>query len=184
MNDNVNERLARIERENRRMKMVGALMLALIAGVFLLAQTTPPTVQETVMAKSFTLVDGSGNIRAALAVKDDGSAGLRYYDLEGKPRAFFDIGADGSPYLGFFKDGKPRATFSTLADGTPGLWVYDKDGEGRAFLCTNEDGSPGLSLFDKDGKVRGAFGVLADGTPTLAFFDKDGKTTWSARKAQ
>lgn len=43
MTDNVNERLARLERDSRRIKLVGALMLALLIAVFLLGQAPKPT---------------------------------------------------------------------------------------------------------------------------------------------
>jgi hypothetical protein len=83
VNDNVSERLARLERENRllardsrRIKLVGALMLALLAGVFLLGQGSKPTVQETLTAKEFILVDGGGNTRALLGTDPGGGAGL------------------------------------------------------------------------------------------------------------
>lgn len=131
MNDNVNERLARLERENRRMKMAGVLMLALFAGVFLLGQAPRHSSSDIVTARQFTMVDEDGKLRATLGMSESGVAGgLWLYD----------------------ESENVRANFYSLLDGTVGLSLFDNHGNPRASLDMDADGASSLVLSDKDGK--------------------------------
>ncbi len=73
-------RLDRMERENRRMKQVGVVALAVIAAVVLMGHVVGEKVVE---AERFVLLDSSGQPRAVLAVAKGGS-GLYLYDRAGK----------------------------------------------------------------------------------------------------
>ena len=52
-------RLDRLERENHRLKRVGAVALAGIAALVLMAQATPGEVAKVVESKQFVLKDSS-----------------------------------------------------------------------------------------------------------------------------
>ncbi len=55
-------RLDRLERENRRLKRAGILVLAVIAAVALMGVHEPPTeIHDVVEAKRFVVRDKSGN---------------------------------------------------------------------------------------------------------------------------
>jgi hypothetical protein len=97
------ERLDRLERENRRLKRAGVVVLALIGAVVLMGHVVGEKVIE---AERFVLLDSSGQPRAVLAVAKSGS-GLYLYDEKGKLRAGLVGGT---------------------ADGT-GLRVYDQKGK-------------------------------------------------------
>jgi hypothetical protein len=71
---NVEERLARLERENRRLKVAGLLALLAVASAFLMGQTRVP---QRIVASEFVLVNASGEVMAQLgAYGEDGMASL------------------------------------------------------------------------------------------------------------
>src|SRR4051812_30269298 len=54
---NIEERLTRLERENRRLKVAALVLVAVIASAFLMGQARPPS---ELVAQRFTLVNGDG----------------------------------------------------------------------------------------------------------------------------
>ena len=70
----IEERLVRLERENRRLKMVGLLVLVLAASVFLMGQTRTP---QSIEAETFVVRDRRGVKLASFGATygpNDGSA--------------------------------------------------------------------------------------------------------------
>ena len=80
------QRMERLEKSNCRWRL-GALLLALLSLVLLLAgfDFAQPSVMKarTVEAQSFVLRDGDGQIRARMAITDDGPR-LSFFDEQGK----------------------------------------------------------------------------------------------------
>ena len=70
------ERLRKLERENRWLKRAGAAVLLVFGTVLIMGQAPA---SRTVQAQSFELRDASGNLRASLALKD-GEPLLAFYD--------------------------------------------------------------------------------------------------------
>ncbi len=77
------ERLSRLERENRRLKRAGAVVLGVIAALLLMGHVVGEKVVE---AERFVLLGPNGEPRAVLAVAKGGS-GLYLYDNTGRLRA-------------------------------------------------------------------------------------------------
>jgi hypothetical protein len=99
-------RLIRVERENRRLKRVGALALLALAVVVLMGQAASPS--KVVRAQLFALRDTTGKDRATLSLGTDGSPALTFLDQDAKPRLTLFTIPDGSPAVGLLdKDGKP-----------------------------------------------------------------------------
>ena len=127
------QRLERLERENRWMRRIGAAGVAVAAAVFLIGQGKDKELPD--------LVVGS------LAVKK-----LTVKDKDGKERAALFTAADGSPYLTFSeKNGTSRVMLS--AHGPAGLTLYGKDGKTGARLATRPGGASYLTLYDAKGNV-------------------------------
>ncbi len=105
----VSRRLDRLERDNRRWKV---LAVAALAGLCLVVLTGAGggKVAGEIRARSFALVDAGGKNRAVLAMGDDGAPTLAAYDADGKRRLALGL---------------------TLKNykGTPGLWLADGEGE-------------------------------------------------------
>jgi hypothetical protein len=146
------QRLDRLERDNRRLKIAGAILLLALAAVGAMGQVLPKAVPKVVEAERFVLRDTKGKILATL------------------------IEALGTPALVLFdQNGKARAGLTVLPDGRPGLSLYDQNEKKRAGLTVVGDGTPSLALSDQNEKVRAGLGVLADGAPGLFLSDQNEK---------
>ena len=82
----VTQRPDRLERENRRLKGIGAVVLVGLAAMVLMGQDTPGKVAMVVEAEKFVLVDAEGRTRAILGAYGAGH-GLVLYDPNGQVRA-------------------------------------------------------------------------------------------------
>jgi len=120
----------RLERECRWWKRAGLGCLAGLA-VLMIGGAASRTL-STIEAREFVLRDQNGTMRAALAIRPDGTPGLGLFDGRGKPRLSLDTGFDG----------------------TPGLNLFDPNERLRAALAIRPDGTPGLGLFDGEGLIR------------------------------
>ena len=168
------QRLDRVERENRLLKRAGVLTLAVIAAVVLMGQATPSRVAKVVEAENFVLRDGSGTARAILNVSG-GSVNLALADRQGKHRAVLYVMDDGTAGLALRdKDLVRRTVLYVLADGSSGLGVAGKDGEKRADLVVLPDGSHGLILATQDGRAGAELKVGMNGLPDLSLLGRKG----------
>lgn len=102
-------RLDRLERANRRWKVVGSIVAATLATVTVLnlvllvgttrslvraitgtesaeqdAESEEAAVEEKIVAKRFILVDDDGTARAVLAIRPDGTPALAFSGKDGK----------------------------------------------------------------------------------------------------
>jgi hypothetical protein len=166
-------RLAKLERQNRRWKYLGSPFRLLARSIFLLAKVLrkrlsaassaakPTAVYDTLVVRRLELRDKAGNLRAGWSAEDDGSL-LMLLDPAGKVRAGLTMTAKG-----------------------PGLTLYDPAGKIRAEL--SEDS---LEITDAQ-QFRAVVGVTALGTiatgesdttsaAAVTLFGKDGKVIWRA----
>lgn len=175
----VGARLQKLERQHRRLKLTGSMVLLLAAAGLLMGQALPT--RRTVDAEEFVLRDAAGTPRAVLSLKAEGAPTLAFFDPSGKTRAWFGVRGGGSPYL-LFADhaGKPRAGLSVKDDGSPELTFIDLTGNPRALLQVPSDGQASLALYDHLGRARAGLGVSRNGSPELRLLDKDGKVVWKA----
>jgi hypothetical protein len=141
----VTERLAALERENRRLLWIGG---AIVAGAIVL------------------VAEGSGLVRPAGVLE---ARGLLLKDPAGKVRGRFDVASDGSPRLALLDDqGRDQATLSsTYADSTV-LTLYEK-GKKRAELSALSHGDSSLSFFDGANDTETAIVLRPDNTLALSF---------------
>ena len=93
------EQVSRLERDNRRMKQIGCLLLLLFAVVFMLGQAQPVKVPKVVEAEAFVLRDATGARRGSLEISDQGAAYLSLNDSDGDPRAQLTVDRAGDARL-------------------------------------------------------------------------------------
>jgi hypothetical protein len=148
---------AKLQRSNRRLRMMTGAMLLFSGAMVLMAQGTPQ-IADTLDARQFVLHDSSGKVRAALGMTDDGAVGLNLVDSKDRSRITLDV----------------------AANGTPGLDFFDQDGKMRATLAMGPDGNAGVGLYGPDGHLRTSIDVPVGKTPGLAFYNQEGKPAWGA----
>ncbi len=192
----LSDRLARVEREHRRLRRLGAAAVVGLAAVVLLGQAAPDTVAQTIEAQQFVLRDPSGRIRAVLHVRADGlpqldfrdaagtlrvslgvfgeMAALRLTDAKGKGGAILRTHQDNRPGLTFM-DGTDtrRMTLFLSHNGSSTLAFSDSRRASRLVLNSIENGPMGLFFYDAGGRLRSLLDVEPDGSPALAFFDEN-----------
>lgn len=198
--NNVRQRLEGVERENRRLKRVGAATVATITAVILMGQVTSPKVPAVVEAEQFVLRDGHGKARAwlnmsdssvnfALAdkdektrtllyVRDDGTHGLILATHDGQTRVEVKVGVSGVPTLSLVDNDGNRIGMFVLSDGKPALGLVDRTERLRASLGLETDGRVRLMLADRNATERAELTVLPDGTPRLSLVGHTGRLMW------
>ncbi len=115
------DRVGKLERQNRRMNQMGAVVLILAAAVLLMGQASP---QRTVEANEFILRDGNGKVRARLS-SQLGVAGIAFYDENGSERA--ELSVNSSSQRLTFYDPPDRKIKAELNASFPSLTLFDED---------------------------------------------------------
>ena len=123
----IEERLERLERQNKWMRRIGAVGVALVAAIFLLGQGKEQAV-PSIKARELVLVDEAGAKRASLTTKNDKTQ-LAFFDKKGK--AVVELTAlRGSGRLSLsWPSGwkKPHIAVETQRPAGS-LVIFDKDG--------------------------------------------------------
>ncbi|MDA1257828.1 MAG: hypothetical protein O3C10_08310, partial [Chloroflexi bacterium] len=107
---------------------------------------------SAVRAQSFEAIDADGNIRAQIAVTEDGNGRMFLFDSNGAIRAALGPTADGSSFVD----------------------LTDPSGVTRGRLVVNPDGQPEVRLFDEQGGTRLGFSLLSTGAATVSLTDEVG----------
>lgn len=139
----------------------GAFANWMLYAVPALAQEEPagpekPAIATTVEAQSFVLKDKDGNVRATLALDENGQPGLRLKDAVGLERAKFalvkraDEKINGALHLAS-DSGKSSALLVGFAEGEASLDLYDSIAKPRVSLDVNADKSATINVSSADG---------------------------------
>ncbi len=153
----IEQRVAKLEKQNRWMKRVGELALAAVACVVLVGQ-----------GKAKELPDLE--VRS-LTVKSKG----------GKELAFLGADVGWTALLRFTsKDGRHQARLGTTLNGMPSLYLGDNAIRAQVSLGLTPKGSPGFAVRDKNGVNRLVLGVGRDGSVFLKLLDAKGNVVWRA----
>ena len=195
---NFEERIQRIERQNRRFKQLTFAALVALGVLVLMGQA--PVKGRTVEAETIILKDADGKVRARLATKGHGVL-LRLFDRKEQVREEFAVNDEGSYITLGDSTGRPRMMFGVHGGGdadeaslamigkdgksgtelragvdASGLKIRDAKGNVAAALLTLPSGNA-LSLSDSGAKPRALLAVL-EGKPALLLYDRSGNVTW------
>jgi len=188
-------RLAKLERQNRRLKRLGLLFLLIAGSGFLLAQAprkppsaapapaTPAASYDTLVVHRLELRDKAGKLRGLWEVDRRGSA-LYLCDAIGLPQIMLLASTDGSGLSLSDLAGKSSATLNVLADG-PHLQLGARAGKPSAELSEHT-----FSVTDAQG-FKAVVGVTETevintgesrktSAAAVTLFGKDGKAIWRA----
>ena len=197
MQEELEARLNRLERENQRMKRGALLLIVLAFGVACVGQTQGPRVSDEVRTRRLIVEDGSGNTVAEL--KDiQGGGWLALYDGTEKPRVQLSAILDSQGLTFYDKSGQNRVDL-TADENRTSLCFHDKAGKARAQLSvytlsrlslwgeTRRDeaglyvweGGPDLMLSDSSGVRRAGLTVFKGG-PEFSLYDEAKNVIWKA----
>jgi hypothetical protein len=141
------QRLEKLERENRWMRRIGAAVAAVAAVVFLMGQGKDGKLPD-LEVRSLTVKDHEGRVR------------IRLGHREGWPQLLF-VDATGRTHI-------------TLGETQHGPLLRFRDRyHTRVVLCVDHNGAASLLFTDRRGKCRGGLGVDPHGSPSLEFWDRD-----------
>ncbi|MBI3126174.1 MAG: hypothetical protein HYZ11_01045 [Candidatus Tectomicrobia bacterium] len=122
------ERVARMERQNRWFKRMGALMVLLAASFFLSGAVAQGP--RRIVAEEIYLVNAAGKERAALLVTKEGSVGLFLRDAAGKFRSVYSLGNTGAAHIDFRdKNGNVRMAVGITAADSPRINIVGTNGK-------------------------------------------------------
>lgn len=132
--DLLEKRISLLESQNRRLKWLGVTLAAVAMTI---AAASGKTAETVVKAQKFELHDGSGHLRAELAMLNGGPA-LRFFDEDGDVEAL--LGADS--FNMFNKDGEGQTSFgkngAIFEDSKGNIFVsiaaYKQDQMGKITL--------------------------------------------------
>ncbi len=182
-------RLERVERENRRLKIAGGAVVAVLAAVVLVGAVMPQEIPEVIEARMFRVVDENGESRILIS-----AGGFEYLDQYGTVVANInDLGIfhgdenrGGQAMMSSFgfaffdENGTERASMDDL-----GIMYSDENGKSRALML-----SGGFLYRDENGTQRaalGAFEVISPGDraetrypAAVILSDAAGYTIWQA----
>jgi hypothetical protein len=165
---NLVERLARIERQNRRMKR-GLVMLALVCGSILFVGYT--SLEEQLQGvknlhvtqldvNQIAVRDASGQLRAWFGIADNETK-ILFYDENGRQRAGLGLTSKYEPALGIFDGNNNTRIVLGMVEGWPGLVMRDPQGQKRVALHSREDWAT-LTFFDRREKKRASIGAAKE----------------------
>jgi hypothetical protein len=161
--EDVARRLETLERESRRWKRVGLLVLVGAAAGLVMGQVRAPA--DTIEARRVVVKDASGAPRGVLSGTNDGAV-LELYDKDGDRRAVLGLAGDGSVVLSLSaKAEKVGAWLSTTSFGQSSLQFADRSGTTRIAAGLTADGSSALFMRNSDGLARAGLGIGIDGRP-------------------
>jgi hypothetical protein len=178
------QRLEKVERQNRRLKIAGiaALVLLMLTMAGLGVLWTHPQPPGSRLEAEELVIRGKGGVARARLGGEAGTVRLDLLDQEGKPRAVLALAANGEPSLSltgrdqevkarlgekqgtmrleWLAQGKPRLTLSLGPEGRPSLVMLDQNQKTRADLALGADDEPGLNFLDQEGNLRVALGNI------------------------
>ena len=134
---------------------------------------------DTVIARSFFLVDSDGKLRGSFSLSDDDRPSFSLNDADGKERLNISLLEDGPRVELSDATGVVRVVLG--ADDSPSVVVNDAAGESQVALRYSEDGGVvsviggSVIVYDSELKAQTALAMLPDGTPALAMLNADGK---------
>ena len=188
-------RLEKVERENRKLKRVGTIVLVAIAAFLLMAQARSSPIAKVLEAEKFIVRDKQKRVWIELGISDHGPR-LTFFGKQGKESTTIQAGVLSIPGA---EDTDSSSIYMfggniwMVGEGGTGLWILGKEGEinlgvkgegsaelsiaGKEFngginLSVQPDGIANLRLSQKF-LERVSLGLTADGSPGLAFWDKN-----------
>jgi hypothetical protein len=177
------QRLDKLERSNRRLKLSGLVVLVGLAAFGLMGQARPPL--QTVEAQEFVVKDAGGVVRARLGASP--SAVSLSLSHEGGRANLVVLGGRGQgAHLAVSDSAGKVKGLLLLNPETVGLYLSPVDATGppkspRVVFEVLNQGTGGFAFYDKNGVTRALVGAVSDdGSSLMVVQDAAGKPAWKA----
>jgi len=177
-------RLAKLEAQNRKLKLYGLILFLAFGAVVVMGQAAPTP--EVIEAQRFVLKDTDGNVRAWLGLLGNGSE-FTLGNVNKQPMMTLKVGEDASDlhFLGSQNSGMNLG----LDLGVPAISMMAASGSGKAGIAIPKAG-PAFSLEDAKG-FSAIVGTSEPNTPagrkshqssaaSLVLLDKAKNVLWKA----
>ena len=188
MDKEMSVRVERLERDNRRLKVVGTLAAGVLGIAWLLgaAFDDKEKVPDVVRAKKFLLIGPTGNTFARLhtetfRVGEDMVLlfpKLEFVSNSGDPRLTLGGGANSAPFVELSGASGTKMRLEIYA-AEPSLTLTNKQEKMRAKLGLTKEGAPYLVLVGEKRGDSAAVRVPATG-PRLILTGENFKEIWKA----
>ena len=199
----IDQRIARVEKQNRRLKWALAALCVLAGAALVVGQAAPEDVPDVIRAKEFRVVNERGGTAAVLGAHEDGYGFWATYDAEGKPNAIsmwgqLDLYAEGKRivHLGpgvdiggglaaiFGPNGTPEVRLAVSRVGglevlAPRIWaqaleVVNKKGAPVVGLSADEHGNGSVFVHSATPEKKMVAIMHAEGSAIITIFDGKG----------
>lgn len=177
------QRLDKLERSNRRLKLSGLIVLVGLAAVGLMGQARPPL--QTVEAQEFVVKDAGGAVRARLGASPS-AASLTLSHEGGRASLVVSGGRGQGAHLAVSDSAGKVKGLLLLNPETVGLYLSPIDATGppkspRVVFEVLNQGTGGFAFYDKNGVTRALVGAVSDdGSSLMVLQDAAGKPAWKA----
>jgi len=170
------QRIRRLERENRITRWVAGLVI-MVAGAFFtmgLEEGSDGSIGRfrQVDCGQVVVRDADGQMRAWLGLADGGPR-LIFFDHMGQQRMGVGMTRLGEPAVGVFDGGQNERIALGIVEGWPGLVLRDPQGKKRAALFAREDWGS-LYFYDRRETKRTGIGLYGEAA-ALNLSDDRGK---------
>lgn len=187
MDDPVNpallQRLEKLERSNRRLKLSGLVVLFGLAAFGVMGQARPPL--QTVEAQEFVVKDAAGVVRARLGASAS-AVSLSLSHEGGRANLVVSGGRGQGAHLAVSDSAGKVKGLLLLSPETVGLYLSPVDATGppkspRVVFEVLNQGTGGFAFYDKNGVTRALVGAVSDdGSSLVVVQDAAGKPAWKA----
>ncbi len=170
------ERIACLERANRRLSAAVLALAVCAAGVCTIGAGRDPA--GCLEARRITLRDEAGRVRARFSADGDGPR-LSFFDRRGAERLSLRCPDDGASVFKLGNGGRDRLTHRSIVlraapDGWSSLLFCDDNERERLTLGLAYDGEPRLRMSTREGRSRIGLGADMSGRADLVIHDTSG----------
>jgi hypothetical protein len=177
------QRLEKLERSNRRLKLSGLVVLLGLVAFGLMGQTRPPL--QVVEAQEFVVKDAGGVVRARLGASPS-AVSLNLSHEGGRASLVVSGGRGQGAHLAVSDSAGKIKGLLLLSPETVGLYLSSIDATGpprspRVVFEVLNQGTGGFAFYDKNGVTRALVGAVSDdGSSLMEVRDASGKPAWKA----
>lgn len=188
----IEDRVTRLERANRRWRLVAvSLMASIVTGGLLAMRPADPdeiTLRKVVIVdaegRQRVVLSGSGLIfadederpRIVMATLDNGAAAIQHFDSGGRRRIATGTFPDGgASVLQMDTERRVRLESGTYPSGDARISQFDAAGLPRLTAVTGAEGAATVEHLDSDGMPRISVGTTAKGLAEVRLVDQSGE---------